>query len=50
MTLLIDGDHLAFTAACAVEQVVEWETNVWTTHSFLSDATNSSKCSGFGLK
>ena len=49
MTLLIDGDHLAFTAACAVEQVVEWDINVWTTHSFLSDATKvvETKLKGF---
>ena len=49
MTLLIDGDHLAFTAACAEEQVVEWDTNVWTTHSFLSDATKvvETKLQGF---
>ena len=49
MTLLIDGDHLAFSAACAVEQVVEWDINVWTTHSFLSDATKvvETKLKGF---
>ena len=49
MTLLIDGDHLAFTAACAVEHPVEWEPNVWTTHSFLSDATKvvHAKLNGF---
>ena len=38
LTLLIDGDILAYRAAASAEHEIRWDENLWTLHSDLRDA------------
>ena len=38
LTLLIDGDIIAYKVACACEHAIEWSEGVWTLHSDLKEA------------